>query len=91
MPDVASRFGGDEFALVLSQAGTVAAMQVAGKLVDLISNPYTIGTLTIEISASIGVAIYPDSGTDSETLLRRADEMMYESKKSGKRRYSVAV
>jgi len=91
VPDVVSRFGGDEFAVVLAQTGAKAAAQVAGKLADVVSNPYTIETRTVEISASIGVAIYPDSGTDSETLMRRADEMMYESKKSGKRRYSVAV
>lgn len=90
-PDVVSRFGGDEFAVAMAQTGAEAAAQVAGKLVDLISAPYTIGTLTIEISASIGVAIYPDSGVDSETLLRRADEMMYASKNSGKRRYVIAV
>ena len=75
----------------MAQTGAAAAARVAVKLVDRISNPYMIDSLTVEISASIGIAIYPNSGLDGETLLRRADEMMYTSKNQGKRRYSAAL
>lgn len=89
--DVAARFGGDEFAVLLVHANAEAAALVADKLVELASAPYHIGSIDIQISASIGVAIFPESGIDSETLILRADEMMYEAKHSGKGCYSVAT
>jgi diguanylate cyclase (GGDEF)-like protein len=86
--DLAARLGGDEFAIVLVNANMEAAATVAGKLADSVSMPYSIGQLRIEISASIGVAGYPDSGTSSEALLRSADETMYKAK-SGRKRQIV--
>ena len=83
--DLAARLGGDEFAVVLVNVGMKAAATVAGKLAESISMPYAIGPLTIEISASIGVAAYPDSGTSSEALLHSADETMYKAKSDRKR------
>jgi len=73
------------------RAGLDAAAMVAGKLVEALSASYLIAPLTVEISASIGVAVYPDAGTSFETLLRRADEAMYEAKTTGKRRYALAL
>jgi diguanylate cyclase (GGDEF)-like protein len=78
--DLAARLGGDEFAIVLVNTGIRAAATAAGKLADGVSAPYRIGQLTIEISASIGVASYPDSGTSSEALLHSADQTMYKAK-----------
>jgi diguanylate cyclase (GGDEF)-like protein len=49
-----------------------------------------VGTLKLEISASIGIACYPDSGTALEALSLRADEAMYKAKAAGKRQYAVA-
>jgi diguanylate cyclase (GGDEF)-like protein len=83
--DLAARLGGDEFGVVLVNAGMDAAAKVARKLTDSVSMPYPIGPLTIEISASIGIAGYPDSGTSSEALLHSADEAMYKAKPGRKR------
>ncbi|MDQ2964218.1 MAG: sensor domain-containing diguanylate cyclase [Pseudomonadota bacterium] len=89
--DMSARLGGDEFAAVLINAGLEGAVTVAAKLVNGLSLSYEIDSLIIEISVSIGVAIYPDSATATENLLRCADKAMYEAKARGKKRYAVAV
>ncbi len=89
--DVAARLGGDEFAVVLPHTGVEAAEEVARKLTDKMSVPYTVGPLTLNVSASIGVAGYPRSGTTSEELLHSADEAMYKAKSSKKRPTMEAV
>jgi diguanylate cyclase (GGDEF)-like protein len=83
--DLAARLGGDEFAVLLINTATKAAETVAGKLGTSLSLPYPIDQLTINISASIGVAGYPDSGTSSEALLQSADAAMYKDKSGGVR------
>lgn len=88
--DLVARLGGDEFAAILMQAGLEAGEAIAAKLIERLSNPYPVGALTLKISASIGIAGYPESGTTSEALTRRADDAMYEAKAAGKRRYAVA-
>jgi len=88
--DVATRLGGDEFAIVFVHTGVKAAATLAGKLANAISMPYSIAQLTIEISASIGVAGYPDSGTSSEALLHSADEAMYKAKSDRKQQLRAA-
>jgi diguanylate cyclase (GGDEF)-like protein len=83
--DLAARLGGDEFAIVLVNTDMEAAATVVSKLADSVSTPYPIGQLTIEISASIGIAGYPGSGTSSEALLHSADATMYQAKSGRKR------
>ena len=82
--DFAARLGGDEFVVVLANTSMEAAAAVVGKLGDSVSMPYAFGPLAIEISASIGVAVYPESGTSSEGLLHSADELMYKAKSARK-------
>lgn len=89
--DVAARLGGDEFAVLLVNAGAEEAMAVARKLVDSLSLPYTLDGLTVDISASIGVAGFPSSGATSARLLHLADSAMYEAKALGKRRVIMAA
>jgi diguanylate cyclase (GGDEF)-like protein len=89
--DVVARLGGDEFAVILANAGLAAAQRVAAKLIDALSASYSIGSLTLDISASIGISAYPESGTTCEALSRRADEAMYKAKAAGKRTYAVAT
>ena len=88
--DFVARLGGDEFAAILVQADRAAAATVAAKLVENLSKPYVIGPLTLEISASIGAAVYPDCGLSREHLLQSADDAMYEAKAQGRRRFVIA-
>ena len=88
--DLAARLGGDEFALILLHTGLADAETVARKLIDSLSAPYTIDSLTLNVSASIGIAAFPESGTTSEELSQRADQAMYEAKAAGRQRFAIA-
>lgn len=83
--DLAARLGGDEFAIALVNTTMAGAAIVVAKLADSVSMPYPINQPAIEISASIGVAGYPNSGTTCDALLHSADETMYAAKASRKR------
>ena len=80
--DMASRLGGDEFACML---GGVASLQhlhrLVRKLAARLASPLTIGRLVLNVRASIGVAVFPEDGNRSETLLRNADIAMYVAKR----------
>jgi diguanylate cyclase (GGDEF)-like protein len=89
--DLAARLGGDEFAVVLVQPGMAGSVAIAGKLVESLSAPFAIGELKLQISASIGVAEYPESAGTYETLLNKADHAMYMAKRGGKRRFVMAA
>ena len=88
--DVVARLGGDEFAIVMVGASLQDGVLVGEKLVDSVSLPYLINGLELHVSASIGVAAYPDSGVTSDALLQRADGAMYKAKGLGRRRVVVA-
>ena len=89
--DLASRWGGDEFAVMLIHADIHSARIVAAKLIELVSAPYSLRQVTAQVSCSIGVAVYPAAGDSAEALLTHADHAMYEAKKLGKARYAVAT
>jgi EAL domain-containing protein (putative c-di-GMP-specific phosphodiesterase class I) len=59
-------------------------------VIQALSAPFSINSLKVEISASVGIAGYPESATTGESLLVRADEAMYDAKVAGKHRYGVA-
>jgi GGDEF domain-containing protein len=81
--DTVARFGGDEFAVLLPRiASTEGAVAVARKLKAALEEPFSLDGLTVDVEASIGVALYPDHGTDPEELLQRADIAMYTAKES---------
>ena len=88
--DLAVRWGGDEFVVLLFQADARSAAVVAGKLVESISAPYPLRQLEVEVSASIGVAVYPEAGNSAETLVAHADAAMYQAKGAGKARFAMA-
>ncbi|NNM65241.1 MAG: EAL domain-containing protein [Burkholderiales bacterium] len=85
--DTVSRLGGDEFVLVLSDSGAQAAAHVAEKLLESISRPCRIGPYDLVVTASIGIAIFPNDGKDLETLSRSADTAMYRAKQEGRNGY----
>ena len=81
--DTYARMGGDEFAVLLPSTKSVdGALTVAQRINEVISRPIRLDQGIVEVGASIGVAIYPDHGTTSKTLLAHADEAMYVAKRS---------
>jgi diguanylate cyclase (GGDEF)-like protein len=82
--DMAARLGGDEFAVILVGTPGSAAAQVANNLIRTVSKPYDFKKEVVRISASIGVAGYPEAGAVDHELLRMADLAMYEAKNAGK-------
>ena len=92
--DVAARFGGDEFVVVLPNTGTQQATQLAESIRAGIDACQRLEGEDVDLSgvtASIGLASFPDHGADAESLFRRADDAMYAAKGMGKNRVAVAA
>lgn len=89
--DTLSRLGGDEFvAILVDLQDTSSAMPIISRLLEAASQPIELDGSSIQVSASIGVAFYPqNSDVDGDQLIRQADQAMYEAKQSGKNRYSI--
>jgi predicted signal transduction protein with EAL and GGDEF domain len=86
--DTVSRVGGDEFVVLLSEIEMAEdAARIAEKLIKGLSQPYTIENHELLITASVGICIYPDNGTQPNVLLRNADASMYSAKEAGRNRY----
>jgi diguanylate cyclase (GGDEF)-like protein/PAS domain S-box-containing protein len=86
--DTISRQGGDEFLIVLpevSDADAIAA--AASKVLECMSGPFAIEGQELGASVSAGIAVYPDDGTDFDTLLKKADTAMYHAKEAGRNTY----
>lgn len=85
--DIAARLGGDEFAVVLTESGGQDNVAVlARKLLHALARPYVLARGQADVSASIGVALFPEDGQDTDTLLKVADQAMYGAKEAGRRR-----
>jgi diguanylate cyclase (GGDEF)-like protein len=88
--DFAGRYGGEEFVLYLDDVDPVKAMQAAERLRLLIRNvKYNFSGKELCVTASMGVACYPEHGTLGEELLKRADEGLYRSKAAGRDRATL--
>lgn len=88
--DTLARLGGDEFTILLSGIGSVEEChQALQRLLAAASQEVMIGTAMVQVSASIGVSLYPDDNVDPDTLLRHADQAMYQAKTLGKNRYQL--
>jgi diguanylate cyclase (GGDEF)-like protein len=82
--DTLARLGGDEFAVLLPEIGDSSGAQtVADKLLGALNGPQRIGGHELTVSASVGVALFPEDGTDVQHLLRSADAAMYRAKSRG--------
>ncbi|HTV83937.1 MAG TPA: diguanylate cyclase [Dyella sp.] len=83
--DTVGRLGGDEFAVLLHgiQQPEDAAV-VAKKICNVLRQPFEVGGHRLEISSSIGIAVYPEHGEDRKQLMRYADAAMYQAKKLGR-------
>ncbi|MDF0731838.1 EAL domain-containing protein [Pseudomonas entomophila] len=86
--DTLARIGGDEFVLLVELAEADDAVGVAARQVNLVSQPFRVAEHDLQLSASLGIALYPGNGADQHELLRNADAAMYHAKSAGKNGYS---
>lgn len=90
--DTVARVGGDEFVIVLGDVSTLRdAQEPASKLIEAVSEPYLINGVTLKLSTSIGISLFPDDATTVESLIAVADSALYQAKRSGKNRCCAAA
>jgi len=83
--DVIGRMGGDEFVVLIEEFAEVSQVaEVAKKLLDTVTRPFVLHGQSCQVTASLGISIYPDDGSDAQTLLKNADMAMYLVKQQGK-------
>jgi predicted signal transduction protein with EAL and GGDEF domain len=81
---VLGRLGGDEFVVVLPNRDAAAASVVASRIIDSLVTPFEIETKQVPMSTSMGISLFPDNGTDLDTLIHQADAAMYHAKRAGR-------
>jgi diguanylate cyclase (GGDEF)-like protein/PAS domain S-box-containing protein len=87
--DTLARLGGDEFTVILSGLDRVGSVdRIAQSIITALAQPFALGEERAEISASVGIALYPPDARELGDLLARADQAMYASKKAGRNRFS---
>ncbi len=83
--DTISRQGGDEFVIVLPElADPESAGSIAGKLMEQMHEPVRVNGHRLNVTFSLGIALYPDDGEDFDTLMKKADTAMYSAKEAGR-------
>jgi len=88
--DTVSRLGGDEFVLLLSELRTMDEVDaLLTRILEEMASPFLIGKETLKISSSIGATIFPFDSSDTDTLLRHADQAMYQAKQNGRNRFHL--
>jgi len=88
--DTLARLGGDEFVAVLADLGAASECEaILQRLLQAAATPLVVRGRTLQLSASLGVTLYPQDGADADTLLRHADQAMYQAKQAGKNRYHL--
>jgi diguanylate cyclase (GGDEF)-like protein len=82
--DLLARLGGDEFGILLPNIPDAeTAIGIAERILEELEKPLSVESLQLDVSGSIGIAIYPQHSRDVEALIRRADVAMYSAKESG--------
>lgn len=90
--DSVSRLGGDEFTLMVVDLGVEDdAVRIAQKVLDAIALPFRVDEHELFVTTSIGIALYPQDGTDPDTLLKNADSAMYRAKELGRSNYQLCT
>lgn len=93
--DTVSRLGGDEFTVIVSNLKTIESTGVlADRILQTLNAPFHLGENLGYISASVGIAVYPDDGNNVESLIKNADQAMYAAKNDGrncKRYFTLAM
>jgi len=86
--DTVARLGGDEFTVIMDQVQHPDQVAiVANKIQDILAQPFDIENRVFHVTASIGIAISPNDGTESDTLIKNADTAMYHAKNGGRNNY----
>ncbi|MFZ6751958.1 sensor domain-containing phosphodiesterase [Undibacterium sp. Dicai25W] len=85
--DTISRLGGDEFVLLLPGIDSHGVEAVVQKLMHIVNAIYRIGEIELNITTSMGIAVFPEDGKDLETLSKNADSAMYRAKREGRNTY----
>ncbi|MEE9336545.1 MAG: EAL domain-containing protein [Methylococcaceae bacterium] len=87
--DTVARFGGDEFTIILSELEDLHSIErIAQHIITVLSQQFILDDNTANISASIGISIYPDDAKNADRLLKNADQAMYSAKALGRSRFS---
>jgi diguanylate cyclase (GGDEF)-like protein/PAS domain S-box-containing protein len=88
--DTSARLGGDEFVILLPEiADAKEAIGAACRLLLSFQNPISVDGYTIQVSLSLGIAIFPEDGETFEELFKQADSAMYQAKRNGRNRYEL--
>jgi len=85
--DFCSRFGGDEFVILLQDADIESVDKFADRLIQLFKKPFRVNEIDFFLSLSIGIVLYPQDASCAEDLIKHADTAMYEAKNKGKNQY----
>ena len=89
--DTVARLGGDEFAIILQHVADASEVDIiARRLNARMAEPFIFGEVEAHLSASIGIALYPQHPVKAEKLIELADAAMYEVKKAGRNAYRIA-
>ncbi|MDZ7805315.1 EAL domain-containing protein [Thiohalophilus sp.] len=87
--DTVGRLGGDEFIILVGHITDQSTLiPIAEKLLERFQQPFSIQNRELVLTASIGISVYPDDGSDAQTLLRYADSAMYSAKEQGRATYT---
>lgn len=88
--DTVARLGGDEFVILMPELDDTAdAARLAERIIDSIKRPLLLAERELQVTTSVGIALYPEDGTEAEALLKSADKAMYQAKEIGRNRYQL--